>query len=96
MIDEFPQSRCWAKVASGSRLALATKRWSSKTMRMVPGLFCGISIGNSFFRAVFCSKIVIPDSKEPTLAYSRAVPKALPRWVRVRHSEVDPENWTVG
>ena len=38
-----------------------------------------------FVRAFFCSKIVIPDSKEPTLASSRAVPKALPRWVRVRH-----------
>ena len=41
MINEFPQSRCWAKVASGSSPALATRRWSSKTMRIRSGWLRG-------------------------------------------------------
>ena len=33
--------RCWARVAERSSPALATRRWSSKTMRMRSGLFGG-------------------------------------------------------
>ena len=36
----------------------------------------------SCFRAVFCSKTIIPDSEEHPLASSRAVPKAVLRWIR--------------
>ena len=41
MVDEFPQAQCWARVAERSSPALATRRWSSKTMRMRSGLFGG-------------------------------------------------------
>ena len=33
--------RCWAMVTGRSSPALATRRWSSKTMRIRSGLFCG-------------------------------------------------------
>ena len=36
------------------------------------------------FRAVFCSKTIIPDSEEHPLASSRTVPKAVPRWIRTK------------
>ncbi len=39
-------------------------------------------LGAPCFRAVFCSKTIIPDSEEHPLVSSRAVPKALPRWIR--------------
>ena len=39
-------------------------------------------MGAPCFRAGFCSKTIIPDSEEHPLASSRAVPKALLRWIR--------------
>ena len=35
------------------------------------------------FRAVFCSKTIIPESEDHSLASSKAVPKAVLRWIRV-------------
>ena len=49
------------------------------------------------FRAGFCSKTIIPDSEEHPLASSRAVPKAVLRWIRaylsylLRETRVGPE-----
>ena len=40
-------------------------------------------MGAPCFREGFCSKTIIPDSEEHPLASSRAVPKAVLRWVRV-------------
>ena len=39
-------------------------------------------LGAPCFRAGFCSKTIIPDSQEHPLASSRAVPKAVLRWIR--------------
>ena len=39
-------------------------------------------LGAPCFRAGFCSKTIIPDSEEHPLASSRAVPKAVLRWIR--------------
>ena len=39
-------------------------------------------LGAPCFRAVFCSKTIIPDSEEHPLASSWAVPKAVIRWIR--------------
>ena len=41
-------------------------------------------MGAPCFRAGFCSKTIIPDSEEHPLASSRAVPKAVLRWIRVK------------
>ena len=38
--------------------------------------------GAPCFPAGFCSKTIIPDSQEHPLASSRAVPKAVLRWIR--------------
>ena len=75
----------WARVAGRSRPALATKRWSSKAMRIRSGLlrasiYWVLPVSGWFF----CSKTIIPDSEEHPLASSRAVPKALPRWIRAK------------
>ena len=45
---------------------------------------CQYLLGAPCFRTVFCSKTIIPDSEEHPLASSRAVPKALPRWIRAK------------
>ena len=44
-------------------------------------------MGALCFRAVFCSKTIIPDSEEHPLASSRAVPKAVLRWIRDKDKE---------
>ena len=41
-------------------------------------------LGAPCFRAGFCSKTIIPDSEEHPLASSRAVPKAVIRWIRAK------------
>ena len=41
-------------------------------------------MGAPCFRAGFCSKTIIPDSEEHPLASSRAVPKDVLRWIRVK------------
>ena len=43
-------------------------------------------LGAPCFRAVFCSKTIIPDSQEHPLASSKAVPKAVPRWIRAKRA----------
>ena len=48
-------------------------------------------MGAPCFRAGFCSKTIIPDSEEHPLAYSRAVPKAVLRWIRVKALAKDPD-----
>ena len=57
-------------------------------------------LGAPCFRAGFCSKTIIPDSEERTLASSRAVPKAVLRWIRAkarapvrRHTEAPASDW---
>ena len=42
-------------------------------------------LGAPCFRAGFCSKTIIPDSEEHPLASSRAVPKAVLRWIRAKY-----------
>ena len=62
--------------------ALATRRWSSKRMRIRSGLFLWQHLlGAPFLGPVFCFKTIIPDSQEHPLASSRAVPKAVLRWI---------------
>ena len=41
-------------------------------------------LGAPCFRAGFCSKTIIPDSEEHPIASSRAVPKAVLRWIRAK------------
>ncbi len=40
-VDEFLQAQVLGKGGWQEQAALATRRWSSKTMRIRPGLFCG-------------------------------------------------------
>ena len=47
-------------------------------------------MGAPCFRAGFCSKTIIPDSEEHPLASSRAVPKAVLRWIRAYTIDPDP------
>ena len=91
MVDEFPQAQVpgeggrqeQAGIGHQAMVVKATRRWSSKRMRIRSGLFCGsIYMGAPCFRAGFCSKTIIPDSEEHPLASSRAVPKAVLRWIR--------------
>ena len=44
---------------------------------------CSI-LGAPFLGPVFCFKTIIPDSEEHPLASSRAVPKAVLRWIRAK------------
>ena len=48
-------------------------------------------MGAPCFRAGFCSKTIIPDSEEHPLASSRAVPKAVLRWIRAKLSLRDAQ-----
>ena len=43
-------------------------------------------LGAPFLGPVFCFKTIIPDSQEHPLASSRAVPKAVLRWIRAKGS----------
>ena len=45
-------------------------------------------LGAPCFRAGFCSKTIIPDSEEHPLASSRAVPKAVLRWIRAKGIDI--------
>ena len=40
-VDDFPQAQVPGECGRQEQAALATRRWSSKTMRIRPGLFCG-------------------------------------------------------
>ena len=46
-------------------------------------------LGAPCFREGFCSKTIIPDSEEHPLASSRAVPKAVLRWIRAKDKHLD-------
>ena len=48
----------------------------------VGGGYVVASIGCSFSGTGFCFKTIIPDSEAHPLASSRAVPKAVLRWIR--------------
>ena len=82
--EELGQAK--AQGEGGGRISppLATRRSSSKRMRIRSGLFLWQHLlGAPCFRAGFCSKTIIPDSQEHPLASSRPVPKAVLRWIRV-------------
>ena len=65
--------------------ALATRRWSSKAMRIRPGLFCG----SICWVLLVSGRVSVPKplsqiQREPPPVSSRAVPKAVLRWIRAK------------
>ena len=88
-----PRSRCFrrswgrprrrARVAGRISPALATRRWVVKEDADTVGFVLWQHLlGAPFLGPVFCFKTIIPDSQEHPLASSRAVPKAVLRWIR--------------
>ena len=89
MVDEFPQAQVLGEGHPGSSSpALATSGGRQTRFGWHRDGCVVASIGCSLFPGVFCLKTIIPDSQEHPLASSRAVPKAVPRWIRAKfHSD---------
>ena len=84
MVDELPQAQVpgeggWQEQAGIGHQAMVVKE-DADTVGIV--LWQHL-LGAPCFRAGFSSKTIIPDSEEHPLASSRAVPKAVLRWIRV-------------
>ena len=65
--------------------ALATRRWSSKAMRIRSGLFCG----SICWVLLVSGRVSVPKplsqiQREPPPVSSRAVPKAVLRWIQAK------------
>ena len=62
---------------------MATRRWSSKRMRIRSGLFCGSIYWVLLVSGrVFCSKTIIPDSEGTRRLLQGLSPKDVLRWIR--------------
>ena len=82
MVDEFPQAQVPGEGSRQEQAGIATRRWSSKRMRDTVGIVLwrhhwALLAGRG-------SKTIIPDSEEHPIASSRAVPKAVLRWIRAK------------
>ena len=61
------------------------------------GIVCGSIYWVSFFPGGFLFQTIIPDSKEHPPAASRAVPKAVHRWIRAKERYVpESKGWPCG
>ena len=83
MVDEFPQAQVLGESGRQEQAGIGHQAVVIKDDADAVGIVLWQHLlGAPWFRAVFCSKTIIPDSEEHPLASSRAVPKALPRWIR--------------
>ena len=84
MVDEFPQAQVPGEGGRQEQAGIGHQAVVIKDDADPVGIVLWQHLlGAPCFQAVFCSKTIIPDSEEHPLAASRAVPKALPRWIRV-------------
>ena len=84
MVDEFPQAQVPGDGGRQEQAGIGHQAMVVKEDADTVGIVLWQHLlGAPCFRAGFCSKTIIPDSEEHPLASSRAVPKAVLRWIRV-------------
>ena len=83
MVDEFPQAQVPGECGRQEQAGIGHQAMVVKEDADTVGFVLWQHLlGAPCFRAGFCSKTIIPDSEERPLASSRAVPKAVLRWIR--------------
>ena len=83
MVDEFPQAQLLGEGHREQQPSIGHQAVVVKRDLDAIGMVAWQHLlGAPCFRAVFCYKTIIPDSEEHPLPSSRAVPKAVPRWIR--------------
>ena len=83
MADEFPQAQVLCKGGRQEQAGIGHQAVVVKDDADTVGIVLWQHLlGAPCFRAGFCSKTITPDSEEHPLASSRAVPKAVFRWIR--------------
>ena len=87
MVDEFPQSQVLGEGGRQEQAGIGHQAVIVKDDANTVGIVLWQHLlGAPCFRAVFCSKTIIPDSAEHPLASSRTVPKVVFRWIRIKDS----------
>ena len=85
MVDEFPQAQVPGEGGRQEQASIGHRAVIVKGDADTVGIVLWQDLLSApCFRAGFCSKTIIPDSEEHPLAASRAVPKALHRWIRAK------------
>ena len=85
MVDEFPQAQVPGEGGRQEQAGIGHQAVIVKGDADTVGIVLWQHLlGAPSFRAGFCSKTIIPDSREHPPAASRAVPKAVHRWIRVK------------
>ena len=83
MVDEFPQAQVPGEGGRQEQAGIGHQAMVVKEDADTVGIVLWRHLlGAPCFRAGFCSKTIIPDSEEHPIASSRAVPKAVLRWIR--------------
>ena len=83
MVDEFSQAQVPGEGGRQEQAGIGHQAMVVKEDADTVGIVLWRhQLGAPCFRAGFCSKTIIPDSEEHPLASSRAVPKAVLRWIR--------------
>ena len=83
MVDEFPQAQVLGEGGRKEQSGIGHQAVVVKDDADAVGIVRWQHLlGAPCFRAGLCSKTIIPDSEEHPLPSSRAVPKAVPRWIR--------------
>ena len=86
MVDEFPQAQVPGEGGRQEQAGIGHQaRWSSKAMRIRSGLFCG----SIYWVLLVSGRVSVPKplsqiQREPPPVSSRAVPKAVLRWIRAK------------
>ena len=85
MVDELPQAQVPGEGGRQEQAGIGHQAMVVKEDADTVGIVLWQHLlGAPCFRAGFCSKTIIPDSEEHPLASSRAVPKAVLRWIRAK------------
>ena len=85
MVDEFPQAQVPGEGGRQEQAGIGHQAVIVKGDADTVGIVLWQHLlGAPSFRAGFCSKTIIPDSEEHPPAASRAVPKAVHRWIRAK------------
>ena len=83
MVDEFPQAQVLGEGGRKEQAGIGHQAAVVKDNADPVGIALWQHLlGDPCFRAVFCSKTIIPDSEEHPLDSSRSIPKAVLRWIR--------------
>ena len=87
MVDEFPQAQVPGEGGRQEQAGIGHQAMVVKDDADTVGIVLWRHLlGAPCFRAGFCSKTIIPDSEEHPIASSRAVPKAVLRWIRAKET----------